>query len=102
MSSPSTAFIPRKCLLYRVLPPLNNTHGRRTGWKPPAWGTVALDEHGVEDMGAFFEELRPRSTAAGVCESPLKALEIIVRYKMLQWNALTLKIPCNLFFLSGQ
>jgi hypothetical protein len=54
----SSASVSRKSHRDRVLPPLNNTRGRRTGWNPPAWGSVPLDECGVEDMGAFFEEIR--------------------------------------------
>jgi hypothetical protein len=42
----------------RFLSPLNDWRGRRTGWIPPPRGSVKVDEYGIEDVNAFFEEPR--------------------------------------------
>jgi hypothetical protein len=56
----STAITPRRVLRDRFLLPVNDWRGRRTGWIPPPWGTVNVDEQGIEDMVEFFKEPEPR------------------------------------------
>jgi hypothetical protein len=50
--------LPRRLMRDCFLPPLNDWQGRQTGWIPPPWGTVKVDESGFEDVNMFFAELR--------------------------------------------